>query len=182
MEMLPAYDELRIEARIDPRDMGPVEVGLPATVKMSTGDSTRHGGLDRRPVRIAADTSTEGMRRPGFRVLVETGRRAPGEDGNRPITTGMPGSIDVHTGHHGSPGVSGPVPKMRHEAFRERGEALKPGRRIVRSGGRRGAGPYRAHRPPRPGAERAACAGVPGSGAPGLGRGRGGRREYAARG
>lgn len=121
MEIVPAYDKLLIEARVDPRDIGHIEVGLPATVKVSTYDYIRYGGLDGEITHIAADANTDRMGRHWFRVVVETDRTALGESGNLPITPGMIATIDVHTGTRSVlEYLVGPVLRMRHEAFRER--------------------------------------------------------------
>ena len=121
MEIVPAYDKLLIEARVDPRDIGHIEVGLPATVKISTYDFIRYGGLDGQITHIAADANTDRMGRHWFRVVAETERTALGEDGNLPITPGMLATIDIHTGTKSVlEYLMGPVLRMRHEAFRER--------------------------------------------------------------
>ena len=121
MEIVPAYDKLLIEARVNPRDIGHIQVGLPATAKISTYDYIRYGGLDGQVTYIAADATTDEMGLHWFRIVVETDRTTLGEDSNLPITAGMLATIDIHTGTKRVVDyLMGPVLRMRHEAFRER--------------------------------------------------------------
>lgn len=121
MQIVPSRERLLIEARLDPRDIGHVDVGQRAVAKVSTYDFVRYGGLEGRVVNIAADADTDRSGRHYFRVVVETDESALGEDGNLPIIPGMQATIDIHTGKKRVLDyLIQPVLKTGSEAFRER--------------------------------------------------------------
>lgn len=121
MQIVPSRERLLIEARLDPRDVGHVEVGQRAVAKISTYDFVRYGGLEGTVVNIAADADTDERGRHYFRVVVETGDSTLGEDGNLPIIPGMIATVDIHTGEKRVIDyLIQPVLKTRSEAFRER--------------------------------------------------------------
>ena len=120
LDLVPAHDRLLIETRVDPRDIGHIEVGMPATVKITTYDFIRYGGLDGTVVRVAADAYKDETGWHYFRVVIETDRRTLG-DVALPIIAGMLATVDIHTGTRRVVRyLVGPVLRMRHEAFRER--------------------------------------------------------------
>lgn len=121
MQLVPAYDKLLIEARVSPNDIGHIEVGLPVTVKITTYDYIRYGGLEGTIVKVSADANTDDAGRQWFRAFVETERGTLGKDGELPITAGMLATVDIHIGtKRVMEYLVGPVLRMRHEAFRER--------------------------------------------------------------
>ena len=122
MEIVPTGDSLVIEAKLRPVDRGYVEVGQKATVKISTYDYSRYGGLDGDVIQVAPDSSTEEDGTPFFRVIVKTEKTYLGDiPGNFPITPGMEATVDIHTGSKSVVDyLVKPVLKLRHEAFRER--------------------------------------------------------------
>ena len=120
MDLVPANDRLLIEAQVDPRDIGHIETGMRATVKITAYDFIRYGGLDATVVRVAADANRDDTGWHYFRVAVETDRTALG-DAALPIIPGMLATVDIHTGtRRVSSYLAGPVLRMRYEAFRER--------------------------------------------------------------
>ena len=105
-----------------PDDIGHVEVGDPATVKVSTYDFLRYGGLTGVVSHIAADTNVDDSGQHYFRILIETATNllTVGEH-SYPISPGMEAQVDIHIGTR--PVVDyllQPVLKLRSEAFRER--------------------------------------------------------------
>lgn len=121
MQIVPSRERLLIEARLDPRDIGHVDVGQRAVAKVSTYDFVRYGGLEGRVVNIAADADTDRSGRHYFRVVVETDESALGDDGSLPIIPGMQATIDIHTGKKRVLDyLIQPVLKTGSEAFRER--------------------------------------------------------------
>ncbi|CAN0572459.1 unnamed protein product, partial [Laminaria digitata] len=121
MQIVPSRERLLIEARLDPRDIGHVEVGQRAVAKISTYDFVRYGGLEGTVINIAADADTDDRGRHYFRVVVETGDSTLGDDGNLPIIPGMIATVDIHTGEKRVIDyLIQPVLKIRSEAFRER--------------------------------------------------------------
>lgn len=121
MQIVPSRERLLIEARLDPRDIGHVEVGQRAVAKISTYDFVRYGGLEGTVINIAADADTDDRGRHYFRVVVETGDSTLGDDGDLPIIPGMIATVDIHTGEKRVIDyLIQPVLKTRSEAFRER--------------------------------------------------------------
>ena len=122
MEIVPTGDNLVVEAKLNPVDRGYVAEGQAATVKISTYDFTRYGGLKGEVIRVAPDSSTDEDGAPYFRVVVQTDKNYLGKvDGDLPITPGMQAIVDIHTGEKSVMDyLVKPVLKLRHEAFRER--------------------------------------------------------------
>jgi len=122
MEIVPTGENLVIEARLAPTDRGYVRTGQPTTVKISTYDYSRYGGLQGTVTMVAADTSMDDKGIPYFRVRVETDKTYLGQrQGELPITPGMEATVDIHTGTRTFlEYLVRPVLKLRHEAFRER--------------------------------------------------------------
>ncbi|MBL6958544.1 MAG: HlyD family type I secretion periplasmic adaptor subunit [Rhodospirillales bacterium] len=122
MEVVPTGDQLVIDARLKPTDRGYVEAGQPATVKISTYDFVRYGGLEGTVSLVAPDSSTDEQGNPYFRLVVETSKAYLGDaEGKLPIMPGMEATVDVHTGTKSVMDyLIKPVLKLRHEAFRER--------------------------------------------------------------
>lgn len=122
MEIVPTGDQLVVEAKLNPVDRGYVTEGQAATVKISTYDFTRYGGLDGAVIRVAPDSSTDENGAPYFRVVVQTNKNHLGVvEGDLPITPGMQATVDIHTGEKSVMDyLVKPVLKLRHEAFRER--------------------------------------------------------------
>lgn len=122
MEIVPTGERLVIEAKLNPIDRGYVTVGQSATVKISTYDFSRYGGLEGIVSRVAPDSSTDENGAPYFRVVVQTDKNFLGHaEGEFPITPGMQATVDIHTGQKSVMDyLVKPVLKLRHEAFRER--------------------------------------------------------------
>ena len=122
MELVPTGDQLVVEAKLNPIDRGYVTEGQAATVKVSTYDFTRYGGLAGQVIRVAPDSSTDEDGAPYFRVVVQTDKNYLGKvEGDLPITPGMQATVDIHTGKKSVMDyLIKPVLKLQHEAFRER--------------------------------------------------------------
>ncbi len=122
MEIVPTGDKLVVEAKLNPTDRGYVSEGQPATVKISTYDFVRYGGLEGLVTHVAPDSSTNENGAPYFRVIVTTDKTYLGpREGQLPIMPGMQATVDIHTGHKSvMEYLIKPVLKLRHEAFRER--------------------------------------------------------------
>jgi adhesin transport system membrane fusion protein len=122
MEIVPLNENLVIEARLNPVDVGYVSAGQPAVVKVTTYDYIRYGGLDGKVVNVAADASLDRTGQPYFKVVVQTDRAYLGDQPDLyRIAPGMQATVDIHTGTKSVLNyLVTPVLKLRHEAFRER--------------------------------------------------------------
>jgi len=122
MEIVPSGENLVIEAKLAPRDVGFVKVGQDATVKISTYDFARYGGLAAKVVLVSADSHRAEDGQTYFRVIAQTDRDYLGANpGEQPITPGMEATVDIHTGT--KPVLFyllKPILKLKDEAFRER--------------------------------------------------------------
>lgn len=122
MEVVPSDDSLVIEARLAPVDVGHVEVGQPAVVKISTFDYLRYGALDGRVVHVAADSTIDESGEQFFKMIIATASDAIHSAGRAyRMTPGMEALVDVRIGSRSVLSyLLKPVLKLQHEAFRER--------------------------------------------------------------
>lgn len=123
MDIVPESDNLIIEAKLNPNDVGFVRVGQPALVKVNTYDFSRYGGLEGKVEYVSADSLFDNQTNtPYFRVKIRTDKTYLGEkSGQLPITSGMMVSADIKTGSKSVMAyLLKPVIKLRDEAFRER--------------------------------------------------------------
>ncbi|SPJ33971.1 HlyD family type I secretion periplasmic adaptor subunit [Kushneria phyllosphaerae] len=99
MEIVPIEDQLQIDVRIPPRDIGFIHPGLPATVKLSAYDFTIYGGLKGVVKRISPDTVQDEKGNSFYEVTVVTDQNHLGSDSSAMmIIPGMQASVDVITG------------------------------------------------------------------------------------
>lgn len=122
MDIVPSKDDLVVEVRLAPTDRGYVREGQKATIKISTYDFVRYGGLDGTVVMVAPDSTIPEQGLPYFRVLVQPHKYYLGDKpGDYRISPGMQATVDIHTGTRSVLDfLIKPVLKMKHEAFRER--------------------------------------------------------------
>jgi adhesin transport system membrane fusion protein len=100
VEIVPVDDNLLVEVKIRPADIGRLRPDLPAMVKITAYDFTIYGGLKAEVVDISADTIKNEKGESFYRVRVRTKEnklRRNGED--LPIIPGMVATVDVLTGH-----------------------------------------------------------------------------------
>lgn len=99
MEVVPFDDTLVAEVRILPRDVGHLEVGQPAQVKVTTYDVARFGVVEGRLSRISASTFRDEDGEPYYKGVIELSQHYVGHDpGANPILPGMVVDADVSTG------------------------------------------------------------------------------------
>ncbi len=122
MDIVPSNETLVIEARLNPQDIGYVEAGQTAIVKISTYDYIRYGGLDAEVILVSPDSHQDEEGHTYFRVIAATDQSYLGTmPGEQPITAGMEATLDIHTGTDTVLRyLLKPVLKLRHESFRER--------------------------------------------------------------
>lgn len=123
MEIVPQSDNLIIEAKLNPNDIGFVSKGQEVLVKVNTYDYARYGGLKGRVQSISADSLiNEQTGEPYFLVKVLTDQNFLGTDANNfPITSGMQVMVDIKTGEKSvMEYILKPVIMLQHESFRER--------------------------------------------------------------
>nr|WP_312967446.1 HlyD family efflux transporter periplasmic adaptor subunit [Brucella intermedia] len=102
MIIVPLDEQLRIEARISPRDIAYIHPDQPATVKVTAYDYAIYGSLKGKVVSISPDTIQDEVKPEEFyyRVFIKTETDALfNKTGERfPIVPGMVATVDIHTG------------------------------------------------------------------------------------
>ncbi|MCH7344981.1 HlyD family type I secretion periplasmic adaptor subunit [Pelomonas sp. CA6] len=124
MEIVPLGPRVLIEARIKPRDVGFVQIGQTAIVKLAGYDYNVHGGLEGKVEYISPDALGEtekGGDATYYRAVVAAERnnlRLKGEP--LPVIPGMTASVEIRTGERSVLSyLLRPMMKSR-EAMRER--------------------------------------------------------------
>ncbi|MBU3005038.1 HlyD family type I secretion periplasmic adaptor subunit [Paraglaciecola arctica] len=99
-EIVPTEDQLMVEAKIKPRDIGFIYPGLPAVVKITAYDFARYGGLTGTVEHISADTTQdeEGNSFYVIRVRTDASSIKNKNQEEMPIIPGMMTNVDVITG------------------------------------------------------------------------------------
>lgn len=98
-EIVPNETEVLAEARINPRDIGHMEVGQPVMVKIDSYDFARFGGVEGRLKSVSATSFEDAEGRPYFRALISMEKPYVGNDPkNNRITPGMTVIADIKTG------------------------------------------------------------------------------------
>lgn len=103
LEIVPLEDDLLIEAKVAPQDIGFLKVGLDVSVKIEAYDYTIYGDLDGVLSYISADTLEDETQKGDvtfYRVHVRTqGRKFSGRpDEDLQILPGMTATVEVKTG------------------------------------------------------------------------------------
>ncbi|MEX0328026.1 MAG: HlyD family type I secretion periplasmic adaptor subunit [Ruegeria sp.] len=123
LRIVPADDNLLVEARARPEDVAFIRPGLPASVKLTSFDFTVYGALDAEVVRVGADAEQdEATGEVYFPIIVETHSNALEKGDLRlEIRPGMVASVDILTGERTVLDyILKPFRKARFEALRER--------------------------------------------------------------
>ena len=95
LEIVPSEDKLLVEAKITPKDIAFIHVGLKAMVKISAYDFTRYGGLEGEVEHISADTTQDEEGNSFYIIRVRTNESNMSNRKEMPIIPGMMTSVDV---------------------------------------------------------------------------------------
>lgn len=99
MEIVPTDDQLKIIARVKPRDIAFLKAGQPVKVKITAYDPQIYGSLDGQLVRIGANSITDRDGNISFEIEVHTAKNYLGTaDSPLPITPGMVAETEVIVG------------------------------------------------------------------------------------
>ncbi|MCW9032710.1 MAG: HlyD family type I secretion periplasmic adaptor subunit [Rhodospirillales bacterium] len=99
LEVVPMKEELVVESRINPRDVGHVHVGQKVQVKVTTFDFARYGGITGELKSISATTFADEKGDPYYKGLVMLDRNYVGFDPEKnKVLPGMTVQADVNTG------------------------------------------------------------------------------------
>jgi adhesin transport system membrane fusion protein len=125
-EIVPAEDQLVIEVRIRPQDIGFVRTGMPARVKLTAYDYSIFGSMEGTVTQLGADAvPSEDRSQPNaffFVARVETKAIGFESFGRQlPVIPGMQAQVDIVTGEKTVLSyLSKPLIGVKENAFRER--------------------------------------------------------------
>ncbi len=125
-EIVPADDQLVIEARIRPQDIGFVQTGMPARVKLTAYDYSIFGSMEGMVTQISADAvPSDDRSQPNafyFLARIETTTTALETFGRKlPVIPGMQAQVDIVTGNKTVMNyLAKPLLAVKENAFRER--------------------------------------------------------------
>lgn len=99
MEIVPTDDELVVEARVSPADIGHVKQGQASDIKIDSFDPAKFGSVQGEVMRISANTYLDESAQPYYRVEISLGKDhlGPTRDSLR-IIPGMTVAADIITG------------------------------------------------------------------------------------
>ena len=98
-EIVPLDEELIIEAKIQPRDVGHVRFGQPVTVKVTTYDFARFGGISGELKDVSASTFLDEQGEPYYKGIISLDKSYVGSDpGQNRVMPGMTVQADIKTG------------------------------------------------------------------------------------
>ena len=122
LEVIPLDSERIVEARISTTDIGFISVNQPATVKVTTFDYTRYGGIEGEVERISATTVDDEDGNPFYRARIRLAKNYVGTDRTRNLLVpGMTVTADIKTGQKSlTEYLLKPIYRSLSEAFRER--------------------------------------------------------------
>ncbi len=122
IELVPADDKLVVEAMVNPRDIGFVQVGQVARVKLTAYDYSIFGAMPGKVVQVGADAITNERGEAFYVVRIETDAKAVESlDKKLPVISGMQAQVDIVTGSKTVLSfLLKPLIAVRESAFRER--------------------------------------------------------------
>jgi len=126
MQIVPVDDELLVETRVSPADIGRVEPGLPASIRFDPFDYTIYGAALGTVTYVSADTlkeNTEQGTAVYYRVRIKPDSVPVSTTTGRvlALVPGMTAQVDIRTGRRSLMNVLlKPLRKTRDEAFGER--------------------------------------------------------------
>ena len=122
MLIVPVDDELIIEARITPKDIGHVSINLEADIKVDSYDSARFGSVRGRVKQISATTYLDKQQQPYYRAEISLSKSFIGNNPNHNrIIPGMTVQANIKTGSKTLLDyLMKPVSRGFSEAFHER--------------------------------------------------------------
>lgn len=98
-EIVPVNRELRVEAKVLPRDVGHLHVGQRVRIKVTTYDFARYGSIMGKLEKLSASTFLNEKGEPFFKAQVSLDHNYVGSDPNNfGVTPGMTVSAEIITG------------------------------------------------------------------------------------
>lgn len=121
MQVVPVDDDMIVETRISPAEIGHIHTGQSTLVKVDSFDYARFGGVPGKVRQISASTYLDEKRNPYYRAEIELERAWVGGDREMRIIPGMTVQADIKTGSKTILDyLLKPVSRGFDSAFRER--------------------------------------------------------------
>lgn len=121
MELVPSDDELLVEARFAPQDIGFIYAGQPAWVRITAYDASIYGALPAEVIQVAADAVVNEREEMYYTVRIRAKRGFEGAAAGRELMPGMVAQVDVVTGKRTVLDyILKPITRLRFTALRER--------------------------------------------------------------
>lgn len=121
MQLVPTGDDMIVEARILPNEVGHIHPGQPVEVKVDSYDSARFGSVEGIVERISASTYLDEKKDPYFRTEISLSSRHVGSKEDLIVTPGMTVTADIKTGSKSILDyLLKPISRGFDSAFRER--------------------------------------------------------------
>ncbi len=122
MEIVPAKSELIAEVKISPNDIGHIKVGYPVTIKITSYDYSRYGGIDGTVAGLSATTFTSRQGQTYYKGMITLKKNYLGNNpGKNVILPGMIVNADIATGDKSLLAYFlKPIHKALNSAFTER--------------------------------------------------------------
>lgn len=101
LTIVPVDDELVIEAKVSPGDIGFVHPGQPVSIKITTYDYTIFGRLHGEVEKVSPDATQDRQERSFFKVTIRSSHNYLEKDGKRLFMgVGMAAELDIEIGRH----------------------------------------------------------------------------------
>ncbi len=99
-DIVPVGRELKIDAKVTPRDIGHLKPGQRVKIKVATYDFARYGAVEGTLERLSASSFLDEKGNPYFKALIDMDHDYVGDiPGRFPITPGMTVTADIITGN-----------------------------------------------------------------------------------
>jgi|SaaInl59LU_5_DNA_1037362.scaffolds.fasta_scaffold00420_4 membrane fusion protein, adhesin transport system len=103
MQISPADNDLFVEVKINPSDIGSLELGMDASIKIDAFDYTIYGGLEGELVYLSSDTLTQeaadGQNSVFYKAMIKINQQSTNPKLSlNDLKAGMTAGIDVQTG------------------------------------------------------------------------------------
>ncbi|WP_432471938.1 HlyD family type I secretion periplasmic adaptor subunit [Amphritea sp. HPY] len=121
MQLVPTGDDMVVEARILPTDIGHIHPGQKVDVKVDSYDSARFGSVPGIVERISASTYLDEKKDPYFRTEISLSQANLANNKDFQVTPGMTVTADIKTGSKSILDyLLKPISRGFNNAFRER--------------------------------------------------------------
>lgn len=98
--IVPIDDDLLIEGKVNPQDIGFIQTGQSVGIRISTFDYTIYGRLTGRVENISADSIPDKEERTYFKVIVRSDKNYVKKNGKKYyLSPGMQAQLDIQTGN-----------------------------------------------------------------------------------